>query len=256
MKRKWIRSSYFAAASLGIFACSSDPDPTEDPGPTGVDEVAPLYSAGANWNDYVSKADTSAACPDAATSYKKCIHGGERLSAAVMGVTECTGLTASDDLGAFSWSCVEADGEVTVQSTGLSPDKGLSDLIGFGAVAWKENSVTVTNGTQSASSTQDVWWSNPVVEDNDGGTLNTSGTIYLVTSNATAAYTMGANRTALVVKPGNELLGADSAGTVISALNRKYLWVEGFVDAAEDNLGIGFDTVSFSRVPNRRWYRP
>ena len=213
-----------------------------------ISDVGPLSTAGANWNDYVSAADTSSPCPESATSYKDCLHGGERLTATVMGAADCTNIQATDELGAFSWSCSAEGGGVTITSTGLLSGKKLSDLLDFDQAAWRPNSVTVTDGVGTASTTSEVWWTNPIAEDDDGGALNDSGTIYIVTTDVAASYSFEADKTALVVKPGSSLLGLDGGGTVVSALNRKNVWFEGFIDAAGDSLGVSLANVDFSRL--------
>lgn len=257
MERKQEALAIFLGVVVTVVGCSSEGPSGDGNGGTGgtgglgsltISDVGPLSTAGANWNDYVSAADTAAPCPDSANSYKDCFHGGERRTATVMGVTDCSNIDATDELAAFSWTCIAEGGLVTIMSTGLLPDKKLSDLIDFDQAAWKPNSVTVTDGVRTASTTSEVWWANPITNDEDGGSLDSSGTIYIVTTDATASYSFGADKTALVIEPGNKLVGSDIGGTVVSALNRKNVWLEGFIDAAGDTVGVGLANVDFSRL--------
>lgn len=217
-------------------------------GPLTISEVAPLSENASDWNEYVSADDPSSPCPGTATTYQDCFHAGERRTATVTGVTSCGDLTIADALSAFVWGCAP-DGEgLRVFSTGLTADSRLSDLLDFEQLAWRENAVTVTDGTRTASTATTAWWGNPIVADNDGGSLDTAGTIYVVTDTAAGAYTLDADRLALVVQPGNRLLGADAGGAAVSAADRQHLWVEGFIDAAGDDLGVSFTNVRFSRL--------
>ena len=72
-----------------------------------LNPVAALLSKAAKWNDYAPGSDWSTANDIAcnAVSDSTCIHGGEYRMVIVTGKTDCTGLTASDALGAFNWVC-------------------------------------------------------------------------------------------------------------------------------------------------------
>lgn len=219
--------------------------------------VEPTYSEAANWNDYVSSAATSTACSGAETGgYSACIHGGENKSVAVTGETSCSGLTASDSLTAFTWNCDSSFDPVRMVTRGLKGGKFLSDLIDFAAAAWKHNSVTVyKNGRAIGSSPSAAWWSNPVIINNDGGSLNSAGTVYLVTAvpgsiPADYSYSFGADRIVLLVKPGFTLKGANSLGAVVSVNNRMFTWVEGKLNAATNSFGLSCSNVKFSVFKN------
>jgi hypothetical protein len=115
-----------------------------------------LYSLGdttkSYWLDYVKSDGTSpldatgTACTGSETGYyNACIHAGEFKKISIPNITSCDGITATDSLSAFNWKCVVAsDGSVSVISTGLRGDKGLSDLIDFTSPgSFRNNSVTV-----------------------------------------------------------------------------------------------------------------
>ncbi len=92
-----------------------------------------VYTNNSNWNDYVKNDSTSiftatnTECTGSETGgYKACIHGGEIRRFDVIGVTDCTGITASDTLKAFNWVCkVNSDNSVSVYSTVLNRGKYL-----------------------------------------------------------------------------------------------------------------------------------
>ena len=78
-------------------------------------DVRPLYTNAAGWNQWVMKdapdgyALNNTVC-DATTSannvrHTDCVHGGEIRAVALAGRTACTGLSATDSLSAFEWSC-------------------------------------------------------------------------------------------------------------------------------------------------------
>lgn len=58
-------------------------------------------------------------------------HGGEFRRYTIPGRSECAGLTASDTLGAFDWTCLELAGNAVAVSTGLKATKRLSGLVDF-----------------------------------------------------------------------------------------------------------------------------
>ncbi len=229
--------------------------------------VEPLYpSNGTNWNDYVESDGTSrfvatdTACDRFyADPYSACIHGGEYRVVEVTGITSCTGLTAADVLDAFNWACDDSTGVVRMISTSLKDGKYLSDLIDWTGLSpqWLDNSITVHNGTVViANSTNAVWWNNPIMEDNDGGSLATAGTIYVVTSDPNADYTLDANKIGMVIQPGVVLHGSSvtTGYGIIYASNapqrKEYLWIEGAIDATGRWAGIQWRTVRSSVLRN------
>lgn len=72
--------------------------------PISLSAVAAVFPTnGANWNDYVTgtvATATDTACVAATDTV--CVHGGERRVVQVTGRSDCTGLTATDSLGAFT----------------------------------------------------------------------------------------------------------------------------------------------------------
>ena len=201
--------------------------------------VVPLYSQnGARWNDYVLADGTDAFdasdAPCNANPYEACLHGGElrrfRLPATI---TDCTDITAEDDLGAFGWTCrVTADG-VQVVSTGLAEGKGLRDLLDFDQTAWRVNRVRVfQGGNQVADSGEGIWWDNPVRRP-DSTILSEDGAVYLVDADTTPRQFRLYTRvgTALVTAPGTTLRPTGTEPVVL-AQNGGRLWLEVDVDGA------------------------
>ncbi len=203
-----------------------------------VNTTGPRYSAARDWNDYVRNDGTTrfnalnTACTGAETGgYRACIHGGEVREVEATDKTLCTGLTASDSLGAFDWECVSASPYVKMVSRALKREKLLSDLIDFApeTPVWRENAVTVLDGAATLLTTPfGTWWNNPIVVNNTGATLSAAGTIYVVTAQPSPAapYTFGASRTGLVVKPGLALQGVLNTD-MVTAGPLKFLWIEG-----------------------------
>ena len=139
--RNYIISLFAVSALTLIFsACGGgggggSPTPS---GPAAGPPVGAFYSNGADWNDYIVNSGstqfdaTNTAC-NAATDgpgYSACLHGGEIRAMEITGYRSCTGLTATDALGAFDWTCV-VTATVNMVSTGLKDGKYLSDLIDF-----------------------------------------------------------------------------------------------------------------------------
>jgi hypothetical protein len=227
--------------------------------------VAPLYPTnGANWNDYVAVDGTNRfAATDVSCDrlfddhYAVCIHAGEFRMMDVPGAASCAGLEATDTLGAFNWTCHDDGGSVRVISSGLKDDADLSDLIDWTSSPpeWKSNSVSVTDGVAMvASSTDSVWWTNPITVDNDGGSLGSAGTIYAITANPNARYTIDAEKIGLVIQPGVTITAPASTvaiGMIVAAgLDIRYLWIEGTIDASGSWAGIQWTAVNSSVLRN------
>ena len=108
--------------------------------------VSALFSNnGADWNDYVVGRSWSTASDTAcnAASDTACLHGGEVRIVDASDKADCTNLTATDDLGAFTWLCDDSTGSARFISVGLADGKFLSDLIDFGTPAFLNNAVTI-----------------------------------------------------------------------------------------------------------------
>jgi hypothetical protein len=225
-----------------------------------VNTVGALYSNGSNWNDYVRNDGTSrfsalnTACTGTETGgYSACIHGGEVRTVEATGKTSCAGLTAQDAIGAFNWMCVQTAPYVKFVSTGLKENTFLSDLIDFTTPEWKENVVTLSDGATFLTTPSAVWWSNPVIFDNDGGGPSTAGTVFLVTQqppDASAWYTITKDKMAMVIKPGLALQGMNGSYAAVTFSNSKFGWFEGELRGAPTggNNGLKFDRVKFSVV--------
>lgn len=226
-----------------------------------VTVVAPLYpSSGTNWNDYVANdgADPFHAgdtpCNSLATGGPSaCVHGGERRVYALPSHTSCAGLTATDALGAFDWTCDTSMGHARFVSR-LKGNTRVADLIDFSGPHWRDNRVTVLDGaTEVAASVSRKWWNNPLVIDNDGLTAaeaSAAGTLYLVSQDTTAAYALGASKTGLVIREGMTLTGSGSAAVTVSG--KDFLWIEGSINATGAAYGISASAMRFSVLRNMR----
>jgi len=201
---------------------------------------------GAGWNAYVEGSSIAAATDTACTpGGLACLHGGDLRVVAATGKASCAGLTASDALAAFDWECDGSTNPVRLVSTGLADGANLSDLIDFGTAAFKANQLTVfDNGIAWGVSASTVWWNNPLVIDNDGGSLATASTIYLVTGNPAASYTIGADRVGLVIQPGVTLSG------VISLNDFDHFWLEGAIDGSGRDIAVILTGSRFSALRN------
>ncbi len=160
---------------------------------------------------------------------------------AIPNITSCDGITAADSLSAFYWNCfVGTDSSVSVISTGLRGDKGLSDLIDFTSPgSWRSNTVTVSyNGITHLTTSAGKWWDNTITVNNTGGGLSTSKTVYIINDGSSAVdyriNTVGTNKIALLVQPG--ILKPLTAGTTaINVTDNSFLWIEGNFRAVTSN---------------------
>ncbi|MDH5727622.1 MAG: right-handed parallel beta-helix repeat-containing protein [Gammaproteobacteria bacterium] len=215
-----------------------------------------LYGNGTNWNDYVSNdgsdvyhaSDTACNPASDGPAMDACIHAGEIRYFNTGLTTACANLVANDSLSALVWVCDDSGTTTVFYSSGLADGKYLSDLIDFTTDTWKDIQLTVTESaaTVYTSKAGMKWWTNPIVVDNDGMTASTAvaGTIYLVKSNPAAAYTLDAEKTALVVQSGV------TAVSTIYANNQNFLWLEGTIDATGNFAAIDFSSTKFSVARN------
>jgi len=200
-----------------------------------------LYTLGDStksyWLDYVKFDGTSPVNATGATCtgseagfYNSCIHAGEFRKVDIPNITSCDGITASDSLSAFNWKCIVAsDNSVSVISTGLRNDKGLTDLIDFtSSGSFKNNAVTILlNGNSLLTSATGKWWNNSITINDSGGVLSSSKTIYLITSGSNIAvdYRMNSvDSVALIAKPG---VIKSTTATQMVTIGNNFLWVEG-----------------------------
>lgn len=211
--------------------------------------VESLYPAnGGKWLNYVKNdgatliSATDTACDPAATTggYGTCLNGGEFMTVALPGAASCAGITASDNLNAFTWTC-DATAGVRVVSTGLKAGVNLSDLIDFTAVRFKPNFVTIS-GTVNGQTQPAIWWKNLVRVNNFGDVLTTPGEINLVTGSVPSSYTL-INHSAVLIQPSYALAGT------INANGNDFLWVEGSINGSLQN-GLDWKNVRFSVVNN------
>ncbi|MDX1959083.1 MAG: hypothetical protein SFU98_10960 [Leptospiraceae bacterium] len=211
------------------------------------------------WMDYVKFDGTSpvnatgTACTGAETGfYNACIHAAEFKKFDIPNLRTCDGITTSDSLSVFQWRCiVSGNGSVYVVSTGLKDEKGLSDLIDFDTINWKDISVTVSiNGTTLLTSNPAKWWNNPIVKDNSGINLTASRTIYITDASASSQeYRFTASKVALLAKKG--FLKASSTGVGITlSFNSatSFNWVEGNFQNTSTSTGTA---LSISSLENK-----
>lgn len=237
-----------------LSSCDRNSDSNPATPATATLQVTALFPTnGANWNDYVSSLTADIACDAAADT--ACVHGGEHRVVPVPGKTSCNGLSATDSLGSFIWVCDSSTGSARFVSTGLVQGKALSDLLDFAQAAFKPNAVTISdNGVTLGVSPSDIWWNNPVVIQNTGGSLSSASTLYLVTLDTNGVLSLDASKIAVVVQPGVTLQGPGTGSAVIGAdatsSARDFLWIEGNIDAAQDIRGVSLAFVRYSQLRN------
>ena len=216
-------------------------------------EAKPLYAGASLWNDYIAADGTAltvrgvsanapsgistrlnasgTACNTAATGgYGVCIHAGLMKQSVINDKEDCSGISASDALGAFVWVCDASVKPVRLIAVGFNEGKYMTDLIDFDAVAFRPNSLTVVVDGTSYTSPATVWWSNPV--SNFSATLYgaTSGVVLVQSNpNSAAIITNNADKTALLVRPGVKITTTSGSGAINNA-GKNFSWFEGTVD--------------------------
>lgn len=201
-----------------------------------------VYTGFPNWMQYLRNDGSSiytssaTACDGTETGhYNSCIHAGELRRVPVTNKTSCDGLSASDALAAFKWTCVMVSGVPNMVSGGLADEKFLSDLVDFsGAGSWRPNSVTVTDACGSATTASSVWYANPIVNNFAAVSVTLSltgpGTIYLFTTNPNKGLDFSSNRTAIVSQPGLILTVPGGTAHHVS-MSGNFQWLEATLDA-------------------------
>lgn len=239
-------------------------------------EATALYASAPLWNDYIV-ADGSAlavrgvsgaapsgvsnrlnasgtACNAAATGgYGVCIHAGLMRQSYINDKNDCSGITASDALGAFIWVCDASTKPVRLISVGFNEGKYLSDLIDFDAVAFKSNAVRVSIDSVDYSSPSTVWWSNSVTNFTATTYGSASGIVLLQSNpNSASVFTPAADRIALVMRPGIKMT-TTSGSAAINNSTRNFSWFEGTVDlagTAGTTIGLALTNGRFVVVQN------
>jgi len=213
-----------------------------------------VYDQASHWNQWV-RGDGAGALDASGTPcdgteigpWGVCVHGGEARAFEVPGAAACDGLTAADALGAFDWTCDDTGGTVRMVTSSLRPGVGLSALLDFDAVAWKDEVLRVSDAAGEVFATEPApWWGNPVYAVNGGGELDLPGAIFLVTRDTDARFLIRSDHVALVVAPGATLHGPGTGGTVVAVRDAAFLWLEGRIDARGDADAVRADRVRLS----------
>ena len=242
--------------------------------------VQEVYSShGANWMDYVKNdgtdifSGTDTACAGTETGYAACLHGGQMRKVVLNGVSSCTGLTLTDALGVFVWTCAVKNGTATFFNIDFQPGKGLQNLVN--SIGWNDNSVSLS-GFQpgmiySGSSANSVWgWTNPVTPLTDNHLLtdspvllSASGTVYtLASSRGSEGYDINTDKIAVVTLPGvtmnysgknNPAWCNGNTISIICDIGFKYIWIEGNYDGysngnTDSNEPVRVASSNFNRV--------
>lgn len=243
-----------------------------------VASVLAEYTVAPDWNDWVntaSKGGSPTACAGTeteSTGGPPCFHAGEHKRVLAAGKTSCAGLTATDALGVFDWQC-RMDGIYAYFYSRLKSGSGLSNLIDGNAPEWKGNAVTIIDsGTPILTTKSDVWWQNevrPLPTATPSASLALPGnghatnSIYVVSSNQVdTGFVLTQDKLGLVVMPGARLsqvlaasnnCASNGRACLISASNRKFLWIEGRLSGTNSSTAtdlpdhlVRFDSVKFS----------
>jgi len=242
--------------------------------------VVPTYPLHPGWGDYVAFLDPTQDRdhqPDTPCDGTEvggplaCIHGGERRQVRLDGVASCTGLAATDALGAFQWTCRDDSGVAVVSTTGLAAGHGLASLVT--AAGWRSDRVDVTSADGAlCSSTEEIWWDTPVraLPDNPGTgvvALDATGVYVLDTSRETSGYALATDRVSVAILDGAVLSYDATAGVdcnastgltaapdghcVLTAGATRFLWIEGRIagDPGAANMrGILVRGTAFTRL--------
>lgn len=227
--------------------------------------VTPLYASAAQWNDYVKVSDPNLSrdhqpdvpCDGSESGVGGCLHGGERRRVETM-ATSCAGLSLQETLDRFNWRCVLIHGTASFVSTGLKDEARLYDLLDASASTWKNNDVRVfRNGLLISKTAPARWWMNTVslVTNLASFSATGAGAIHLVTGSLpSTGISLAADKVAFVVAPTATVTWQDSGAPncpsgslycLVSATDRKHLWLEGRFEGRDPNTGTANNFVNY-----------
>ena len=238
-------------SGCGRLGFDDDPPVREVPISITVDSVSSHTSG--EWNVYATNDGSDQPCDPSATPFSACIHAGELRRASIAGASSCTGLTLTDSLGVFDWTCELVDTTPTFFAV-LEPTKGLRDLVT--ATGWRDERVML-GGAITAATDPAPWWTNPIVALPDKSTpgsgvteLVTPGTIYVLSSSrATDGYDLADDGVGLVTLAGATLtLNAGGSPIAITATDHDNVWIEASVDATNGHDGIRVTNGRFIQI--------
>ncbi len=217
--------------------------------------VLPYFADAPKWNDYYNNGNGKPSF----------VHGGEQRALTIIGYNSCDNIETTDKLGVFNWACEEiSDADATkirVFSTSLKTGKGLSDLLTFETTPdWKKNSLSVKQSGQIIQTTTDaIWWNNPVLLTPAAPELTVESAIYVHkdTSSSGAdpkqAFEIRNRGIALVIDPATVLvtkLKGILVDNSVGSKNRTNFWIEGKFDSQSRNAGIVLKSTGFGRLNN------
>lgn len=217
-----------------------------------LDKVASNYS---NWNSYFLTSNVSSSCvgTESGVYGDLCTHGGMARKITTL-ETSCSGLTATDSLGVFSWSCDDSNSAAMFTISGFNVGKGLRDLIDWQSTpTWKIPVVSIQKSSVVTYTTSSVaQWTNAFVKLSATTSQITAGTanaIYYSDANIdVGGIAITANRVAIVTKAGTsismsssavdncELTGLSTDDGILDHIclvhsDNKFLWIEASLDA-------------------------
>lgn len=265
-KPSFLLKSSFWIALLFITSCKT-PDGVIRGKISSLNSVTSIDFTKVSWNLYTNSSGQPCTTSD---SNANCRHVGAQLQIRFPTLETCEGLSMTDVLQHFNWSCHSASPGVTFRSS-LKPGKGLSGLVT--ASGWRPNSVILSDGLLSVSSPLGAWWTNPVVplpHSPDGlvVNLNTAETIYVLNHDYhSPGYNINADGIGVVVLPGYQLFTASTimnscnlddgevangnSDILICAGSQNRLWLEGTFDGSD----FAYNTMFLKNVTHSRLQR-
>ena len=203
--------------TLFIYSCSSDVRI-----PTDSYEVQNVYGK-TGFLDQVKTSDTSADCIAAKTTgIDDCMRTNGSWKLAVTGVKSCKGLSITEKLGLFDWTCSDATGTATFTSA-MKSSVSLANFLDPGA--FKLNSLIVkdASGTTLAATEEKAWFSDTVQK----LPVSTSGSapIYL---NKAGIYTFGTSSTTIM---SNTIIATIDKTAVVGLKGAKLKFNDGCFDS-------------------------
>ncbi|MDX1959608.1 MAG: hypothetical protein SFU98_13620 [Leptospiraceae bacterium] len=192
----------------------------------------PLYSTSNLWNSYIKNdgnsvlESTGTACAGSETDSRACIHAAVHQYITFPARSSCNGISASDNLTAFTWLCVlNPAGGIYIVSLNLG--KRLTDLIDFSTLSFRPISIDIfENGNKIFTSTPKVFWTNQIINYTTGN-LTVANAIYVSSVGLSINTTININANGISFVTNGLNVHTDTVSTMLSANSRNFIWVEG-----------------------------
>lgn len=220
-----------------VLQCSGTP-------PSGPQQVQP-YFANSDWSRYfVDESGRASAECQASTPPLGCAHAAESFYLALPDISDCAGGSATDALGLLKWRCEDdAAPGVYVRSYAFEPATNnyfLRRALDFATTppTFVQNTLTVVTSQGNRTTPPSRWWTNPVVDANDGTPPSNA---IVVVSDDDPVSIIGVSHVSIVTRP--------AVRPTFVLQNGAFAWIEGEIGGSSSVMSV--DVVQYDFIQMR-----